>query len=68
MNRKFLQLGGEMQNALIDKLVAETQSAIEPKVKALELAIGKRLAQAAPVEAASKAAKPAKAPAKAASK
>ncbi|MEI6734446.1 MAG: hypothetical protein WCK94_10755 [Comamonadaceae bacterium] len=68
VNRKFLQLGGEMQNALIDKLVAETQSAIEPKVKALELAIGKRLAQAAPVEAASKAAKPAKAPAKAASK
>ncbi len=68
VNRKFLQLGAEMQNALIDKLVAETQGAIEPKVKALELAIGKRLAQAAPAEAASKAAKPAKAPAKAASK
>ena len=68
VNLKFLQLGGEMQKALIDKLVAETQSAIEPKVKALELAIGKRLAQATPAEAAPKAAKPAKAPAKAASK
>jgi hypothetical protein len=69
VNRKFLQLGGEMQNALIEKLVAETQSAIEPKVKALEQAIGKRLTQAtgaaAPAATAPKAAKP---PAKAASK
>jgi hypothetical protein len=69
VNRKFLQLGGEMQKALIDKLVAETQGAVEPKVRALELAIGKRLAQAsgpvAPAGAAPKAAKP---PAKTASK
>jgi hypothetical protein len=69
VNRKFLQLGGEMQKALIDKLVAETQGAVEPKVRALELAIGKRLAQAsgpaAPAAAAPKAAKP---PGKAASK
>lgn len=43
VNRKFLQLGGQMQKALIDKLVAETQGAIEPKVKVLEQAIGKRL-------------------------
>ena len=72
VNRKFLQLGGEMQNALIDKLVAETQSAVEPKVKALEQAIGKRLAQAIPSAAASAPAatapKAAKPPAKAASK
>ncbi len=72
VNRKFLQLGGEMQNALIDKLVAETQSAVEPKVKALEQAIGKRLAQAIPASAspapAATAPKAAKPPAKAASK
>jgi hypothetical protein len=72
VNRKFLQLGGEMQKALIDKLVAETQNAIEPKVKALELAIGKRLAQATPAAApaapAAAAPKAAKAPVKAASK
>lgn len=43
VNRKFSQMGGEMQKALFDKLVAETQGAIEPKLKALELAIGKRL-------------------------
>lgn len=71
VNRKFLQLGGEMQNALIDKLVAETQASVEPKVKALELAIGKRLTQAIPAAASPAAATPAKAaksPAKAASK
>ena len=69
VNRKFLQLGIEMQNVLIDKLVAETQAVIEPKVRALEQAIGKRLAQAAPAAAPAVAApKPAKAPAKAASK
>ncbi len=43
VNRKFLQMGGEMQKALGDKLIAETQGAIEPKVKALEQAIAKRL-------------------------
>ncbi len=70
VNRKFLQMGGDMQKALIDKLVAETQGAIEPKVKTLELAIGKQLglpapSAAAPAPTASKAAKP---PVKAASK
>jgi hypothetical protein len=69
VNRKFLQLGGEMQKALIDKLVAETQGAVEPKVRALEQAIGKRLAQASgPVAPAGAAPKAAKAPAKPASK
>ena len=69
VNRKFLQLGGEMQNVLIDKLVAETQGVVEPKVRALEQAIGKRLAQVAPAAApAAPAAKGGKAPAKAASK
>ena len=69
VNRKFLQLGGEMQKTLLDKLVTETQGAVEPKVQALEQAIGKRLGLTAPAGAAPKAAKPsAKAPAKAASK
>ena len=70
VNRKFLQMGGDMQRALVEKLVAETQGAIEPTVKALELAIGKQLgmpapAATAPAAAAPKAVKP---PAKAASK
>jgi hypothetical protein len=68
VNRKFLQLGGEMQNALIDKLVAETQGVIEPKVKALDQAIAARLGLSAAAAApdAPKAGKAAKAPAKAA--
>ena len=69
VNRKFLQLGGEMQNVLIDKLVAETQGVIEPKVKALDQAIAARLglSAAAAAPTAPKAGKAAKAPAKAAS-
>jgi len=43
VNRKFLQLGGEMQKALGDKLVAEMAATIDPKVKALEQSITKRL-------------------------
>ncbi len=43
VNRKFLQLGGEMQKALGDKLVAEMAPTIDPKVKALEQSVTKRL-------------------------
>jgi hypothetical protein len=43
VNRKYLQLGGEMQKVLGEKLVAETQASIEPKVKALQSTIAKRL-------------------------
>ena len=43
VNRKYLQLGGEMQKVLGEKLVAETQGTIEPKVKALQVTIAKRL-------------------------
>ena len=43
VNRKYLQMGAEMQKALGEKLVTETQSMIEPKVKALESAIVKHL-------------------------
>lgn len=65
VNRKFSQMSGEMQKVLVDKLVAETQGAIEPKIKALEQAISKRLGLPAPSAPAAKAARP---PAKAASK
>ncbi|MBA2676647.1 DUF2059 domain-containing protein [Ramlibacter sp.] len=40
---KFQTLGGDMQRALADKLVADTRASVEPKVKALEMSIGKRL-------------------------
>ena len=40
---KFQSLGNEMQRALTQKLVAETRPQIEPKVKALEQAVARRL-------------------------
>lgn len=43
VNRKFQQLGGDMQKSLTTKLVAETKSVIEPKVRALDRAVGQRL-------------------------
>ena len=43
VNRKYLQMGGELQKVLSDKLVAETKGSMEPKIKALELSIATRL-------------------------
>ncbi len=47
---KFLQLGGEMQQSLQQKLVLETRSSIEPKVKALEQTVARRLGIDAPTQ------------------
>ena len=43
VNKKFGQMNVELQKSLVDKLVAETRSIIDPKVKALEATISKRL-------------------------
>ena len=55
---KFQMLGNDMQRALTQKLIAETRPLIEPKVKALEQAIARRLgltgAPAAPQRAPAK--------------
>ncbi len=56
VNRKYAQLGGEMQMALGEKLVAQTQSLVEPKVKALEQLILKHLGL--PAQPAAKASEP----------
>lgn len=40
---RFQSLGNDMQRALTQKLIAETRPQIEPKVKALEQAIARRL-------------------------
>lgn len=52
---KYQQLTGEMQQALQAKLVADTRGTVEPRVQALEKAIGERL-KAATTEAAAPAA------------
>ena len=55
---KYQQLGGELQKVLLEKLLADTRGTIEPKVKALDQTVAKRLGITAPA---------APAPAKAAS-
>lgn len=40
---KYQQLSGEMQRKLQEKLVLETRGDIEPKIKALEVSVGRRL-------------------------
>jgi hypothetical protein len=43
LNRKYMQMGGEFQKALGEKLVSQTQTLVVPKVSALEQAIAKDL-------------------------
>ena len=62
--RKFVSLEPEMQRQITEKLVADLQGQITPKLKTLEQAIGKRLNLPAPAGAA---APPATAPKAAAS-
>jgi uncharacterized protein len=40
---KFQSLGDEMQMVLIEKVLADTRPAVEPKIKALEQSVAKRL-------------------------
>lgn len=58
VSKKFQQVGADMQSALAQKLVAETSASVEPKLKALETSLQKKLG------APSAASAPAKAPAK----
>jgi uncharacterized protein len=40
---KFQAMGDEMQRALVEKVIADTRTIIEPKVRALEQTVAKRL-------------------------
>ena len=40
---KFQRMGDDMQRALIEKLVADMRPTVEPKIRALEETVGKRL-------------------------
>ncbi|BCO25673.1 hypothetical protein MIZ03_0552 [Rhodoferax lithotrophicus] len=65
VNRKYQQMGGDLQKALVDQLVTETKAVVEPKVKALEQAMVKHLGlPAVPAAQASKPAATAKTPKK----
>ncbi len=52
VNRKFQQLGADMQRAIGEKLVTETRSEVEPKVRALDQQVATRLGITAPAAAA----------------
>ncbi|MCY1167045.1 hypothetical protein D9M73_70020 [compost metagenome] len=45
---KFQQLGGDMQKALLEKLLADTRGTVEPKVATLERTVAGRLGITAP--------------------
>ena len=62
VNKKFAQMGGEFQKVLGEKLVAQTEASVTPKVKALEQAIGVHLGL--PLAPAKAADSPAKTPKK----
>ena len=49
---KYQQLSGDMQKVLLEKVLADTRSAVDPKVMALEQSISKRLGIPAPAAAA----------------
>lgn len=51
---KFQQFSPDMQKVLVDKVIADTRSAIEPKVRTLESSIGKRLGVTMPAGAPAK--------------
>lgn len=48
VNRKYQQMGGDLQKVLGEKLITETKAAVEPKVKALEQAIVNHLGSPPP--------------------
>lgn len=60
VNKKYAQLGPEIQTGFTQKLVAEARPTIEPKIQALEAKVRTSLGAPAP---AAEAASPAKAPA-----
>lgn len=54
VNRKYQQMGGELQAALGQALVNQTQATVQPRVKALEQSVAKHLGlSAAPASKAS---------------
>lgn len=66
VNKKYQQVVPEIQEAFVQKLLAESRETLEAKVRALEMSVGKRLGVGGPASASqaspapAKSAKPAK--------
>nr|WP_295076361.1 DUF2059 domain-containing protein [uncultured Roseateles sp.] len=58
VNKKFGQASGEMQKALMDKLMADTAPTLETRFKALQQSVGKQLGIPPAASAPASAAKP----------
>jgi hypothetical protein len=61
--RKFQGAANDMQRAMVERLVADTKGQVDPKLQALQKAMGDRLRAAAPASAPAPGAAPAPAPA-----
>ena len=61
---KFQRMGDDMQKVLVEKLVADTRTTIEPKVRTLEETVARRLGVTAPAKAGAAPKAAAKPPAK----
>jgi hypothetical protein len=61
VSRKYQQVGGDMQSALTQKVIAESRAQVEPKIKALDQKLSAKFNPQAPAKPA---APPAQAPAK----
>jgi hypothetical protein len=65
LSKKYEEVNPKLRNALTEKLVADTKSTIEPKMRALDAAVAKALgAPTGPAQGGGAAPAPAKAPAK----
>lgn len=47
---KYQQLGGDMQKALLEKLLADTKGTVEPKINALDQTVARRLGITTPAK------------------
>lgn len=47
---KYQQAGGDMQKALLEKLLADTKGTVEPKITALDQTVARRLGVTAPAK------------------
>jgi len=59
VNRKYQQMSGELQKSLADKLVEDMRATVDPKVKAMAMAIEKHMGLPKPSAALAKGAAPA---------
>jgi uncharacterized protein len=51
VSKKFQQVGAEIENSLAQKVVADTRGTVEPRLRALQVSVAKRLGIAPPPSA-----------------